>query len=288
MLEESFLLTHEPLLRLGSFAGVFVAVALWELAAPRRERLLPRARRWPANLVLAALNTLVLRAVVPFAAVGMATFAAHKGMGLFNHFDVPAWTLLPLSIIALDLAVWLQHVMFHAIPALWRLHRVHHADLDIDLTTGARFHPIEMVLSTLIKLAVVALIGAPVAAVVLFEVLLSATALFSHADINISPRVERWLRWVVVTPDMHRVHHSVQEHETNSNFGFNIPCWDRLFGTYLDQPHGGHDGMTIGIHGHRDPHDVARLSGMLMLPFHGGVGGYGITHRDWRDEHAAR
>lgn len=288
MLEEGFILAHEPLLRLGSFAGVFIAVALWELAAPRRAREVPRAQRWPANLALAALNTLVLRALVPLAAIGMATFAAHKGWGLLNHFDVPTWALLPLSIVALDLAVWLQHVMFHAVPALWRLHRVHHADLDIDLTTGARFHPIEMVLSALVKLAVVALIGAPVVAVVLFEVVLSATALFSHANINIPPRVERWLRWLVVTPDMHRVHHSVQEHETNTNFGFNLPWWDRLFGTYLDQPHGGHEQMTIGIHGHRDPHDVARLRGMLMLPFHGEVGGYGITHREWHDEHAAR
>lgn len=288
MLEESFVLAHEPLLRLGSFASVFVAVALWELAAPCRTSALPRAKRWPANLALAALNMLVLRALVPLAAIGMATFAADKGWGLLNHFDVPAWAMLPLSIVALDLAVWLQHVMFHAVPALWRLHRVHHADLDFDLTTGARFHPIEMVLSAVVKLAVVALIGAPVAAVVLFEMLLSVTALFSHANISIPRRVERWLRWVVVTPDMHRVHHSVEDDETNSNFGFNIPWWDRAFGTYRARPRGGHEAMTLGIHGHTDPDEVARLSGMLRLPFIGTVDDYAINRRDPHERHATR
>ena len=288
MLEEGFVLAHEPLLRISSFAAVFIAVGLWELAAPRRASALPRRQRWPANLALAALNTLVLRALVPLAAVGMATFAAHKGWGFLNHFDVPGWALLPLSIIALDLAVWLQHVMFHAVPALWRLHRVHHADLDIDLTTGARFHPIEMVLSALVKLAVVALIGAPVAAVIFFEVLLSATALFSHANINVPPRIERWLRWIVVTPDMHRVHHSIEDDETNSNFGFNLPWWDRLFGTYRAQPRAGHEGMIIGIHGHTDPLEVSHLGGMLLLPFRGEVGGYTINRRDWPSKQATR
>ena len=287
MLEEGFVLAHEPLLRLGAFGGVFIALALWELIMPRRRATLPRGQRWPANLALAALNTLVLRALVPLAAVGMAVFTADKGWGLLRHFEVPNWALLPVSIVALDLAVWLQHVMFHAVPALWRLHRVHHADLDFDLTTGARFHPIEMVLSALVKLAVVALIGAPVVAVVLFEVLLSATALFSHANISLPPAVDRWLRWVVVTPDMHRVHHSIDEQETNSNFGFNLPWWDRLFGAYRAQPMAGHGAMTIGVQGHPDPREVARLPGMLMMPFHGDAGSYGIGHRHWHDEHAA-
>jgi sterol desaturase/sphingolipid hydroxylase (fatty acid hydroxylase superfamily) len=247
----------------------------------------PRAQRWPANLALAALNTLVLRLAVPLAAVGLATFAAGHGWGLLNHWTFPRWLALPLAVVALDLAIWLQHVMFHAVPVLWRLHRVHHADLDVDLTTGARFHPLEMVLSALIKLAAVVVIGAPVAAVVLFEVLLSAGALFNHANVRLPARVERVLRAWIVTPDMHRVHHSVEDDETNSNFGFNLPWWDRLFGTYREQPRAGHEQMELGIRGHRDPHEVTRLSGLLSLPFRGDADGYAINRRDWH-EPAAR
>jgi sterol desaturase/sphingolipid hydroxylase (fatty acid hydroxylase superfamily) len=186
----------------------------------------------------------------------------------------------------MDFAIWLQHVMVHAVPALWRLHRVHHADLDYDVTTGARFHPVEIALSMLIKFATIAVLGPPVVAVVIFEVLLNATAMFNHGNIRIPAGVDRVLRWFVVTPDMHRVHHSVEDDETNSNFGFNLPWWDRLFGTYRAQPRAGHQAMTIGIHGHRDPHEVARLDGMLMLPFRGEVDGYAINRRDWHSEHA--
>jgi len=234
------------------------------------------------------MNTLLLRLVFPLAAAGMAAFAAANGWGLLNHFQVSAWLAVPLAVIAMDFVIWLQHVMVHAVPALWRLHRVHHADLDYDVTTGSRFHPIEIGLSMLVKCATIAVLGPPVVAVVIFEVLLNATAMFNHGNIRLPARVDRVLRWFVVTPDMHRVHHSVEDDETNSNFGFNLPWWDRLFGTYRDQPRAGHDAMTIGIHGHRDPREVARLGGMLMLPFRGDVDGYAINRRDWHGEHATR
>jgi sterol desaturase/sphingolipid hydroxylase (fatty acid hydroxylase superfamily) len=181
----------------------------------------------------------------------------------------------------MDLAIWVQHVLVHAVPALWLLHRVHHADLDYDLTTGARFHPLEIVLSMLIKFATIVVLGPPVAAVVIFEVLLNATAMFNHANVRLPARIDRVLRLFVVTPDMHRVHHSVEDDETNSNFGFNLPWWDRLFGTYRDQPRGGHEGMTIGINTFRELRQVAWLPGMLTMPFIGKVTGYAINRRQW-------
>jgi sterol desaturase/sphingolipid hydroxylase (fatty acid hydroxylase superfamily) len=175
------------------------------------------------------------------------------GWGLLNHFQVPFAIAVPLAVIAMDFVIWLQHVMVHAVPALWRLHRVHHADLDYDVTTGARFHPLEIILSMLIKFATIVVLGPPVVAVVIFEVLLNATAMFNHGNIRLPAGLDRVLRWVVVTPDMHRVHHSVEDDETNSNFGFNLPWWDRLFGTYRDQPRAGHVGMTIGIRSASQP-----------------------------------
>jgi sterol desaturase/sphingolipid hydroxylase (fatty acid hydroxylase superfamily) len=244
--------------------------------------------RWTSNLALVALNTLLLRLLFPVAAVGVAAFASTNGWGLLNHFVVPAWLAVPAAVIALDAVIWLQHVVFHAVPVLWRLHCVHHADPDYDLTTGARFHPIEIVLSMLIKLAAIAVFGPPVVAVVIFEVLLNATAMFNHGNIRLPLALERALRWFVVTPDMHRVHHSVEDDETNSNFGFNLPWWDRLFGTYRDQPRAGHDGMTIGIREHTEPREVARLDGMLMMPFKTRVGGYAINRRSWSRDHAPR
>jgi sterol desaturase/sphingolipid hydroxylase (fatty acid hydroxylase superfamily) len=169
----------------------------------------------------------------------------------------------------------------HAVPTLWRLHRVHHADLDYDLTTGARFHPIEIVLSMLIKFATIVVLGPPVVAVIIFEVLLNGMAMFNHGNVRLPLGLDRVLRLLVVTPDMHRVHHSVEDNETNSNFGFNLSLWDRLFGTYIAQPREGHQGMTIGIHQYRDPRQVARLPGMLLLPFVGKVTGYAINRREW-------
>ena len=278
---ESWVMANEPLIRMGFFFGVFALVALWELASPRRALKLTRQQRWTANLGIVLLNTVIVRLLFPAAAVGMAALGVEKGWGLLNNFDVPFWLAVPLAVVAMDFVIWLQHVMVHAVPALWRLHRVHHADLDYDLTTGARFHPIEIVLSMGIKFATITLLGAPVLAVVIFEVLLSACATFNHGNIRLPDRVDRALRWVLVTPDMHRVHHSVEDDESNSNFGFNLTWWDRLFGTYREQPRAGQIGMTIGIHGHTDPHEVARLPGMLALPFKGQITDYAINRRNW-------
>jgi sterol desaturase/sphingolipid hydroxylase (fatty acid hydroxylase superfamily) len=227
------------------------------------------------------LNTVLLRLLFPAAAVGMAAFAAGQGWGLLNHFQFPFWLAVPVAVIAMDLVIWLQHVMVHAVPALWRLHRVHHADLDYDLTTGARFHPIEIIISMLIKFATIMVLGPPVAAVILFEVILNGMAMFNHGNVRLPLGMDRVLRALVVTPDMHRVHHSVEDDEANSNFGFNLSWWDRLFGTYRDQPRGGHEGMTIGIHKYRQPREVSWLPGLLALPFRVGITGYAINRRQW-------
>ena len=278
---EQFVMSHEPQIRMGFFVGIFALVALWELAAPRRVLKLSRKQRWTANLGIVLLNTVIVRVAFPVAAVGMAALSVDKSWGLLNNFDVPFWLAVPLAVVAMDFVIWLQHVMVHAVPALWRLHRVHHADLDYDLTTGARFHPIEIVLSMGIKFATITLLGAPVLAVVVFEVLLSACAMFNHGNIRLPERVDRALRWFIVTPDMHRVHHSVEADESTSTFGFTLTWWDRLFGTYREQPRAGQLGMTIGIHDHTDPHEVARLPGMLLLPFKGEVTDYAINRRNW-------
>ena len=280
---ETFLQTQEVTIRLGFFVGIFVVMALWEVLAPRRALTVGKAIRWVNNLGLVALNTLLLRLLFPAAAVGMAVFAAQQGWGVLNYVELPFWFAVLIAVIALDFVIWLQHVMVHAIPVLWRLHRVHHADPDYDLTTGARFHPIEIILSMLIKFATIAVLGPPVVAVIIFEVLLNSTAMFNHGNVRLPARVDRVLRWFVVTPDMHRVHHSVEDDETNSNFGFNLPWWDRLFGTYRDQPRGGHEGMTIGIRGYNQPRDVSWLPGLLVLPFRGRISGYVINRRQWSD-----
>ena len=280
---DSFIQTHEAMIRLGCFLGVFALMATWEVAVPRRTRLLTRRRRWSSNLSLVVLNTLLLRLLFPAAAVGMALSVNAQGWGLLNTLTLPFWMEVLLAVVVLDFAIWVQHVLFHAVPALWRLHRVHHADLDYDLTTGARFHPVEILLSMLIKFAVIAALGPPVVAVILFEVILNAMAMFNHANVSLPPRVDRALRWLVVTPDMHRVHHSIEDDETNSNFGFNLSWWDRLLGTYRAQPRAGHEGMTIGIRDHRDPRRVDRLDGMLVLPFVGRVTDYAINRRRWAD-----
>ncbi len=272
------LLAHEPPIRLGFFLGVLALMAGWELVAPRRPLAVGRGRRWPSNLGIVAINTLLLRLVFPAAAVSLAVAGERHGWGLFNAFPVPSWVALVASVVLLDLAIYLQHVLFHAVPALWRLHRMHHADLDFDVTTGARFHPIEILLSMAIKLGIVAAIGAPAAAVLIFEVLLNATSMFNHGNVSIRERLDCVLRWLVVTPDMHRVHHSVVPNETNSNFGFNLPWWDRLLGTYRAQPAAGHAGMTIGLDAFRDPGEL-RLDRMLVQPFIGPAGAYPINRR---------
>ena len=276
---EQFVLANETAIRLGFFVGMLALIGAWEIVAPRRALTLSKAQRWSGNLGLVALNTVLLRLIFPLAGAGMAAFCAENGWGILNHFQVPAILAVPLAVIALDFVIWLQHVMVHAVPLLWRLHRVHHADLDYDVTTGARFHPLEIVLSMLIKFATIVVLGPPVVAVVIFEVLLNATAMFNHGNIGLPARLDRILRWFVVTPDMHRVHHSIEDDETNSNFGFNLPWWDRLFGTYRDQPRAGQTGMTIGIRDHGDPREVSRLDGMLLLPFRGEIKDYAINRR---------
>jgi len=274
----SLLLAHEPAVRLAFFLGVLVAMAGWEVLAPRRRQLLSRWARWPSNLGIAVLNTLLLRVAFPSAAAGLAALAADRGWGLLNNIPLPAGARLVLALLALDLAIYLQHVMFHAVPVLWRLHRMHHADLDFDVTTGARFHPIEILLSMALKLGVVAALGAPALAVLIFEIALNATSMFNHGNVVLPAPLDRALRSFVVTPDMHRVHHSARPNETNSNFGFNLPWWDRLLGTYRAQPVDGHVGMTIGLDSFRDPAEL-RLDRLLLQPFVGPVGAYPINRR---------
>ncbi|HSD42592.1 MAG TPA: sterol desaturase family protein [Burkholderiales bacterium] len=268
----------EPLIRLGAFLGVFVAVALWEALAPRRGAAFARRDRWPHNLGLLLVDVAVLRLAAPGAAIAIAIAGEAHGWGLVNALGLPAWVSIPLAVVALDLAMYFQHVTFHAVPALWRLHRVHHSDLGFDVTTGTRFHPIEILISTLIKMAAVAAIGAPAIAVLVFEVLLNATAMFNHANGRMPVWLDRWVRLVVITPDMHRVHHSIAYNETNSNFGFNLPWWDRFFGTYRAQPAAGHEAMTIGVDAFRTRADL-RLDRLLLQPFRDTPGGYAINRR---------
>ena len=276
-----FLLANEPIIRLSVFLGILVVMAAWEVAAPRRRREIPRILRWTNNFGVVVVDTILVRLTFPIAAVGLALIAEERGWGVFNLIEAPGWVAFIVSVIVLDLVIYLQHILFHAVPALWRLHRMHHADLDFDVTTGLRFHPIEIVLSMGIKLAAVAVLGPPAAAVLVFEVLLNGTAMFNHSNIRIPLGLDRVLRWVVVTPDMHRVHHSVVPQETNSNFGFNLPWWDRLFGTYRAQPADGHDGMTIGIELFRARRDLW-LDRMLIQPLLGKVGNYPINRQERR------
>jgi sterol desaturase/sphingolipid hydroxylase (fatty acid hydroxylase superfamily) len=256
----------ELLIRVGAALCIFFALALWEVLAPRRAMLIGRARRWPANLGIVVLDALLVRLLIPIAAVGMAVLAAQRGWGLLNITPWPAWLEALVGFLALDLAIYAQHVAFHKVPLLWRLHRMHHADLDIDVSTGLRFHPIEIVLSMLIKIAIVVLVGVPAVAVVAFEVVLNATSMFNHSNAAMPVWLDRLVRLIVVTPDMHRVHHSVLRHETDSNFGFNLPWWDRVFGTYRSQPQAGHERMTIGLPIFRDPQEL-RLDRLITQPF---------------------
>lgn len=273
------LFSYEPLIRFGAFVGVLAAMAVWELTRPRRKQLVGRAWRWPNNLGVVAVDALLARILFPTTGVGVALLAEAQGFGLFNLVPLPAWTAAATSILILDLVIYLQHVLFHAVPALWRLHRMHHADLDVDVTTGLRFHPIEILLSLVIKFAAIAALGAPAVAVLIFEVLLNATSMFNHGNVRIPARLDQVIRWFVVTPDMHRVHHSILARETNTNFGFNLPWWDRLFGTYRAQPSAGHEAMTIGIDQFREPGDL-RLDRMLLQPFRGEAGRYALGRRE--------
>ncbi len=254
------------IIRLACFTGMLAMVAIWETIAPRRSLTVPKGGRWFTNLSLAGINTAATRLILPVLPLGMAVMAREQGWGFLNMPLLPFWSKIILAVVALDFVIYLQHVLFHALPILWRLHRVHHTDLDLDVTSGNRFHPVEIVISASIKLAAVALTGAPTVAVIVFEVVLNATSLFNHGNIRIPVSLDRWLRLVVVTPDMHRIHHSVIPRETNCNFGFNLPWWDRLCGTYRPQPEKGHEEMTIGLSEFRDPSKLS-LSRLLIQPF---------------------
>lgn len=265
-------LEQEALWRLTAFIGVFSLMAMWEMLAPRRTPRQSKAWRWVNNLGVLMIDSLLLRVLFPAAAVGVALLAQTNGWGILNQttlapYAANGWTII-FGIILLDLVVWAQHVVFHKVPVLWRLHRLHHADLDFDVTTALRFHPLEILLSMLIKATVIIAVGLPATSVLLFEILLNATAMFNHGNVRLPAALDRVLRWVIVTPDMHRVHHSWYPEETNSNYGFNLPWWDRLFNTYRGQPKDGHEAMTIGLNQFRQKRDT-RLDRLLIQPFIG-------------------
>ena len=275
---KEYILTNEASIRAASFFGIFIVVALWEVVGPRRKLSVSKGLRWINNLGIVFFNTLLLRFLAPLMAVGLAIMAEEENWGLLNNIAINSYVKMFLAVLILDLIIYLQHVMFHTFPLLWRLHRMHHTDLDFDVTTGSRFHPIEIILSMIIKMLIVAALGAPPVAVVIFEVLLNATAMFNHGNIRIHINADRILRLLVVTPDMHRVHHSVKPDETNSNYGFNFPWWDRLLGTYKAQPEDNHLKMTIGLNQFRESRYL-RFHWLLIQPFVGRVGEYPIRKR---------
>jgi sterol desaturase/sphingolipid hydroxylase (fatty acid hydroxylase superfamily) len=266
----------EVVIRLGFFFGILLVMALWELAFPKRSLTVSKTGRWVNNLGIIVIDNVMIRLLTPAAALGMAVAAQRNGWGLLNQFQVPAVPAIIIGVLFLDMVIYLQHLMFHSVPLLWRLHMMHHADLDIDLTTGLRFHPIEILISMGIKVAAVSVIGPPIVAVLAFEVILNGTAMFNHGNVHMPRALDRVLRLLVVTPDMHRVHHSVTIRETNSNFGFNFPWWDRIFGTYRAQPVAGHQDMTIGLAQFRNPKKLTLLH-LLVLPFTGYPGSYAIN-----------
>ena len=260
------IVNHEPIVRAMVFVGLFAALAIAERLAPRRKAFPHDKQRWTTNLGVLLIDTVLVRVLLPAGAVGVAVLAQSHDAGFLHRIELPLALEVVIAFLALDLAIYLQHVMFHAVPRLWRLHRVHHADVHIDVTTGVRFHPVEILLSLLIKIAVIFLIGPPVIAVLLFEIALNATSMFNHSNVALPRAVDAAVRLVTVTPDMHRVHHSIDPAETNTNFGFNLPWWDRLFGTYRAQPAAGHERMTIGIPQFRSAEDL-RLDRVLAQPF---------------------
>jgi len=269
----SLLLNHEPLIRFGFFFGILILMAVWEGLAPRRQLQTSRPIRWFSNLGIVFIDALALRLLPSFSAINAAIFAEKVGWGFLNNAPLVYWPKVAIGVVVLDLAIYLQHVMFHGLPILWRLHMMHHSDLDFDVTTGVRFHPIEILLSMGIKMIVVFLVGISALGVLIFEVILNATSLFNHGNVRLAASIDRVLRFFVVTPEMHRVHHSVIIRETNSNFGFNLPWWDRLFGTYKDQPVAGHVEMTIGLSQFRDSKRLT-LPWLLLIPFIGKTGKY--------------
>jgi sterol desaturase/sphingolipid hydroxylase (fatty acid hydroxylase superfamily) len=274
----SLLMDNESIIRFVAFAGVFATVAMLEIVTPRRVLTCYKASRWFANISITALNPLAVRLLFPFLPVGLAFIASEHHWGLLNNIAVPYWLKVFAAVILLDLTIYLQHVLHHAIPILWRLHMMHHTDIDIDVTTGLRFHPLEIVVSMCIKLMAVIALGPPALAVLIFEIVLNATSMFNHGNIRIPQKLDSFLRLLVVTPDMHRVHHSVIIQETNSNYGFNFPWWDRLLGTYKKQPAEGHEHMSIGLSQFRDAQKLS-LPRLLILPFVSDPGRVPINRR---------
>ena len=261
-------MAHELLIRLSVFLGLFAVLAILERLRPRRPMVQPRARRWITNLALVGIDTLALRAAalaMPVLAVAAAVDAGRLGIGLFNHLHWPLWIEAVLAVLLLDLAIWAQHLVTHKVPVFWRFHRVHHADRDLDVTTALRFHPVEIIASAALKLGLVYALGPAALAVLVFEILLNATAMFTHANLTLPGWLDRSLRLVVVTPDMHRIHHSVRRDEHDSNFGFALSLWDRIFRTYVADPKAGQDKMTVGLEWQDE--QPARLGWALMLPF---------------------
>lgn len=273
-----FVSNNEATIRILFFLGIFSAVGIAEILSPRRRLTTSKADRWFANIGVILINTALIRIFFSAGAVGIAVVVSEHKWGVLNNIAAPYWLAVILSVVFLDFVIYLQHVMFHAVPTLWRLHMMHHADMDIDVTTGTRFHPIEMLLSMLIKGAAIMVLGAPALSVIIFEILLNGTAMFNHGNVKLPIDIDAILRLFVVTPDMHRVHHSVFPVETNSNYGFNLPWWDRLMGTYRSQPMKGHTDMTIGLNQFRNPRNLG-LMDILILPFNGPTGSYPINRR---------
>lgn len=261
-----FVAANEGPIRLSVFLGLFAIMAVSEAVKPRRKLTVSKSARWTTNVAIVVLDSAVVRILFPAAAVGVALWAASNGYGLFNILDVPLWVSIPVSFLVLDFAVWVSHVLSHKVPMFWRFHRMHHSDRDFDVTTAIRFHPVEIVASMLWKVGFVIALGAPAIAVIIFEIVLNGTAMFNHSNTKLPLGLDRILRLFLVTPDMHRVHHSSKGDETDSNYGFNLPWWDYMFGTYIDQPELGHDGMEIGLSRWQDERPL-KLGWALTVPF---------------------
>lgn len=276
-----FIFEYEGIIRIGSFLGLFALLTIWEIASPRRKLLELRTFRWINNIGLIVLSSVLVRFIFPTAAVGIGLIAEQNQWGILNYIDLPFALQFIIAFILMDFIIYFQHVIFHAIPLFWRFHRVHHSDLDCDVTTGLRFHPFEIVMSILIKFLAIITLGVPVITIVVFEIILNAASMFTHSNIKL-PFFEPILRWFIVTPDMHRVHHSVEEDETNSNFGFFISCWDRIFGTYTDKPREGHTEMGIGLSHFREPkwQDIRWL---IYLPFVTKIHDYTVNKRNYQE-----
>jgi len=263
---DAAVISHESAIRLVFFAAIFAAISVAEYLMPRRVLTAPRQKRWMNNLLLVLTGTVLTRVIFPLLPVGVALFCARKHFGFLNFYHFPPWMAFVCGVVLLDLTIYLQHMMFHLTPFLWRMHKVHHIDHDIDVTTGLRFHPLEIILSMMIKIFAIAVTGAPAASVVVFEILLNGVSMFNHGNMNIPRAADSLIRLLIVTPDMHRVHHSIIRDETNSNYGFNYSWWDRIFGTYREAPEGGHERMKIGLAGYHDL-KYLRFLPMLMVPF---------------------